>query len=145
MHIKKTQIGFTLIELMIVVAIIGVLSAFALSQYQNYVAKSQITAAIAELNGARPQYELIMNEGSSSGNSTFTVDNMFFSTSSQFCNYVVYAPVSGISKPALECVLINVATAIKGESVFLNRDIVGKWNCSTTMGIDPKYKPTDCI
>ena len=145
MNIKKIQSGFTLIELMIVVAIIGVLAAFALSQYQNYVIKSQITATIAELNGARPQYELIMNEGSSSGSSVYTVDNMFFSTTSHFCNYAVHSPVGNVAQPALECELTGVANAIKGESVFLNRDGTGKWNCSTSAGIDNKFKPIDCI
>ena len=134
MQIQKNQEGFTLLELMIVVAIIGILSAFALSQYQTYVAKSQITAAIAELNGARPQYELIMNEGSSSGRSIYTVDNMFFSSSSQYCKYDVHAPVAGVSNPALECELTGVASIIKGESIFLNRDASGKWNCSTSAG-----------
>ena len=62
MQIYKSQLGFTLIELMFTVAIIGILSAFALMQYQNFVVKSQLTSAVAELNGARPQYELIMNE-----------------------------------------------------------------------------------
>ena len=79
--------GFTLIELMIVVAIIGVLAAIAIPQYQNYVARSQITAAIAELNGAKPQYELIVNGGSASGTLDFTVPNMFFSgAQSHICN-----------------------------------------------------------
>ncbi len=145
MQIQKNQEGFTLLELMIVVAIIGILSAFALSQYQTYVAKSQITAAIAELNGARPQYELIMNEGSSSGRSIYTVDNMFFSSSSQYCKYDVHAPVAGVSNPALECELTGVASIIKGESIFLNRDASGKWNCSTSAGVDNKFKPIDCI
>ncbi|MBJ8551667.1 pilin [Acinetobacter bereziniae] len=141
---KYTQ-GFTLIELMIVIAIIGILAAIALLQYQNFVVKSQLTSAVAELNGARPQYELIMNDGSASNNATFTVANMFFSTSSQFCTYAVQAPVGGIANPALECQLTNVASAIKGESIFLNRDSDGKWSCSTSSGIANKYKPVDCI
>lgn len=145
MQIYKSQLGFTLIELMITVAIIGILSAFALMQYQNFVVKSQLTSAVAELNGARPQYELIMNDGSASSNATFTVANMFFSTSSQYCKYDVKAPVAGVSNPALECELTNVASIIKGESVFLNRDANGKWNCSTTAGIANKFKPIDCI
>lgn len=144
LHHKKEQ-GFTIIELMIVVAIIGVLAAIALLQYQTFVVKSQLTSAIAELEGARPQYELIINDGSASNNSDYTVANMFFSTSSQFCTYAVHAPVGGIASPALECQLKNVASAIKGESIFLNRDSDGKWSCSTSSGIANKYKPVDCI
>ena len=141
----RQNLGFTLIELMIVVAIIGVISAIAIPIYQNYIAKSQIASAVSELNGARSQYELIVNDGSASNTSDFTVANMFFSTSSNFCNYAVKAPVAGIANPALECKLKNVFTSIVGESIYLNRDKNGTWSCSTTAGIDQKYKPVYCI
>ncbi|WP_111828145.1 pilin [Acinetobacter colistiniresistens] len=133
------------IGLMIVVAIIGVLAAIALPMYQNHVAKSQITSAIAELNGARTQYELVMNDGATSG--AFTVENMGFSASdSQFCHYVVHAPnAGGISQPALECQMHNVAAVLLGKSIFLDRQINGSWRCSASAGIPNRLKPVDCI
>lgn len=139
--------GFTLIELMIVIAIIGVLAAISIPLYQNYVAKTQITAAVSELNGAKPQYELIVNSGSASGNSDFTVPNMFFSgTQSHICIYAVNAPENtGNSNQALVCELQNVASVLKGEFVYLNRNAQGAWLCTTSAGIASKLKPIDCV
>lgn len=136
------QYGFTLIELMIVVAIIGILAAVALPQYQIYVLKSQVVNAVTELGGARSQYEVIMNDGAT--NSAFTLDNLGF-TDSIYCDYTVHQPdASGNSKPALECTLKNVGI-ITGQSVYLDRTKDGSWKCTTSAGIDAKYKPLDCI
>ena len=141
------QKGFTLIELMIVVAIIGVLASIAIPMYQTYVAKSQITVAIAELNGAKPQYELIINNGSASGDNDFSVPNMFFSgAQSKTCVYAVNAPDnSGNSSQALVCKLQNSATIINGSYVYLSRDLNGTWRCGSSIGIEAKLKPVDCV
>lgn len=59
---KRTmQKGFTLIELMIVVAIIGILAAVALPAYQDYTKKSKVSAAIAGLAGSKIKVAEVYN------------------------------------------------------------------------------------
>lgn len=52
-RVQGAQAGFTLIELLIVVAIIGVLAGIAVPQYQNYTARADYNACLAELGSAR--------------------------------------------------------------------------------------------
>lgn len=59
----NAQKGFTLIELMIVVAIIGILAAIAIPQYQNYIAKSQVSRAISEAGTLKTAAEDCLNNG----------------------------------------------------------------------------------
>jgi type IV pilus assembly protein PilA len=65
---KRIQQGFTLIELMIVVAIIGILAAIAIPQYQNYTGRAQLSDAIVTASGLKAAVaEYYQTQGSFSG------------------------------------------------------------------------------
>ena len=64
----KKQTGFTLIELMIVVAIVAILAAIALPAYNKYTARSKFTEVVTATNGVKQQVELcIYDKGDKSG------------------------------------------------------------------------------
>ena len=79
MNIKQTQKGFTLIELMIVVAIVGILAAIALPAYSDYTKKAKFTQVIAAVGAAKTAIEVEYSGGKAltdlDGEETCTVDN----------------------------------------------------------------------
>ncbi|MEH6390003.1 MAG: prepilin-type N-terminal cleavage/methylation domain-containing protein, partial [Pseudomonas profundi] len=61
----KNNSGFTLIELMIVVAIIGILAAIAIPSYQGYIIKTQVNRAVSELAIYKTPFEIRLASGAS--------------------------------------------------------------------------------
>ncbi|MGN6740141.1 pilin [Dyella sp.] len=135
----KNQKGFTLIELMIVVAIIAILAAIALPQYQNYVARSQATAGLADITPGKTAYEEMINNGKGA---SITTDEIGLQASTTRCTITVTAPNgSGIQADAISCALKG-NPKVAGETVTWGRNASGLWSC--TSSLNSKFKPSGC-
>ncbi|MCL4112712.1 UNVERIFIED_CONTAM: hypothetical protein GTU68_052159 [Idotea baltica] len=140
----KEQNGFTLIELMIVVAIIGILAAIAVPQYQGYVARAQMTRMVGELSALKTAVEDRMNHN----NSTNKISDLGYTTSNLTTNAaVVMNTTIGVSK-ITATLNGDVSSAINGAIVNIIRAETGSWSCSVASssnpGWDDGYAPSGC-
>ena len=137
------QGGFTLIELMIVVAIIGVLSAVAIPQYQNYVARAQVSEGFSLLGSGKMAVAEYYNE-----NGSYPADNATARLGA--ANTIIGKYVGSVTVDAGKLtVAFNTTTAhskLQGKNFALTpKDNGGSisWTCSVgTVGVD--YLPNSC-
>ncbi len=140
---KKTQQGFTLIELMIVVAIVGILAAIALPAYQDYIGRAKVTEAVAQLDGAKTSVaEYVASQGacpattSASGVSSPTSAKYVGSVATD-ANCNIAAVVKSVN-PAIDTYHIILVASKQADNSIT-------WNCASDAATSAfKYLPANC-
>ena len=151
------QKGFTLIELMIVVAIIGILAAIAIPQYQNYIAKSQVSRVMGETGNLKTAAESCILNGQALAACDLgaTGSNLITGTTTGGLNGTngYLATKTGVPTVTLATTAtanstitgtfgFGAAQAIAGKTIVWTRLPTGTWTCKTD--VDVKYRPASC-
>jgi type IV pilus assembly protein PilA len=142
---RKIQQGFTLIELMIVVAIIGILAAVALPAYQDYTVRAKVSEVILALSAPKTSIsEWYQNKGSMPPSAASAG---FDTSGSQYLSGLTYTG-SGDSAVLTATTTNAVGGSAGGKTVLMTgtgTSATGKvsWVCSKG-DIDAKYLPSSC-
>ena len=141
---KNVQKGFTLIELMIVVAIIGILAAIAIPAYQDYIARSKVT----ELATAGDACKASVSEYAQSSNA-LPADLATSGCSSNVTDYVASLDVAAgvITVTAGGTKSASLPSTVVGQTLTLTPTLSATagtvtWVCGGT--IPKKYLPANC-
>ena len=138
---KTIQKGFTLIELMIVVAIIGILAAVALPAYQDYTTRAKISEVIVMASPAK----LAVAETSSSlgglGSITQSATGYQFPDATKYVSGITIADNTGV------VTAVSIVPNAGGNIVLTPVEVTAntgqlRWTCTST--IAAKYLPSEC-
>ncbi|MDD9175613.1 pilin [Aliivibrio finisterrensis] len=127
---RQGQKGFTLIELMIVVAVIGVLSAIAVPQYQNYVKKSELGAALATITALKVNVEdSIATNGQFP---TVATGDMASKLGASTTILGVLSTETGATSSAGQIIItLGSETQNSSQKLAISRNDTGSWKCVT--------------
>lgn len=137
--------GFTMVELIVVVSIVGVLTAIAIPVYQDYGNATQVRVLYAEV----ASYRTVVEERMASGKRGVSNDEIGFTQprlAEPSTSFVIYNPDGSVS---LSLMMGGAASpSLVGVSISTIRSIDGVWRCSINgslaAGWKDRYRPVDC-
>jgi len=151
------QKGFTLIELMIVVAIIGILAAIAIPQYQTYTAKSQVSRVMGEVGALRTAVESCLMEGKDFASTPvcdlgWAGSDLLGASEKDFSGEKGNLVVTFNDDTSVDMVATlggNASAILTDETIQWVRSSAGSWQCQTSLWTDgsgekDKYVPAGC-
>lgn len=143
----KEHQGFTLIELMIVVAIVGILSAISIPLYQGYVVKSQLNRALGELGAYRSAFEVCLTDSKVPDNGTLGYVPSSLTTGTSTVNIGIVNPDgSGHLEVTMGA---NAHPILAGLIIRYERTSAGVWSCvidrSSALLWNGSYRPGQCL
>lgn len=138
----SAQFGFTLVELMIVIALVGILSSIAIPTYQIHVKKTQLTTIYQNLNQFRVPYQILLDEGAEV--TSYNPNGLNMRVRTKYCQFTVTAPnANGATPNAVKCTIQNLSY-LQDQSLSLDRGSDDSWQCRPSDGISKSYLPAEC-